>query len=429
MSKKNISVRLATTAVPVVVFAMSAAACGSAAAKSAQASGTLRFVTQATQAGAFGAVIKSFEKAYPKVTVKVQTVPPSATYSQALLADIQSGNAPDVFSTEGGEALQNSASVIPLGKAGKILDLSNQSWASTVAKDLPKSADSMYYVGKKLYAYPLYGALDSLIYNETKMQQLGLSMPTTWSQLIAMCSTVKAKGLTSLFAEPGQNPILPAMLAENTVFASHPNWNASRLAGKVTFANTPGWTQAFAKEAQLNSAGCFQPGASAATDQTASQLVAEGQALITVAPSYVISFIAPNAKGTTFVAGPLPAATASSTHAVVSYSAALAVSASSKNKVAAEKFVAFVARPKEEAQLATASGALSYAQLANGKVPSDLAPFGPLLKRHKILPENTDTWPSALTTTDGLYPISQGLLTGQYTPQSAVTLMDQEWDK
>ena len=69
-------------------------------------------------------------------------------------------------------------------------------------------------------------------------------------------------------------------LAIATVYAQDKHWTAQLKAGTVTFGGTPGWRQAFQELADMNSAGCFQPGATRDVAGLAEAEFAQGQGLM-----------------------------------------------------------------------------------------------------------------------------------------------------
>jgi raffinose/stachyose/melibiose transport system substrate-binding protein len=244
-----------------------------------------------------------------------------------------------------------------------------------------------------------------------------------------LCSKIKAAGKIAI-GEPGQAAvILPLESAASTVYASNPAWNQQRAAGQVTFAGTAGWQEALQHVADMNKAGCFQPGAAGTSVPASFQLVGSGQALMFIGPVDALGAIAPLAKGAKFAAFPLPGDTAASTRAMITYSDALAVSSSSSNKAAATKFVDFVASPAEASILAKLTGTVSLPQAASGNLPAQLSAFTPYYKSNKVVSYAPDGWPSGAPLNTAMLPDTSGLFTGQQTPESVLKAMDQQWAK
>ena len=162
----------------------------------------------------------------------------------------------------------------PSGKAGNLGDLSQRAWA----KDVPAAAHDMYFDGAKLYGLPMGLSLVGVVYNTALFQQLGCKCrppSATWSTCAARSRPLaRSHGAR----RPGAGLYAQAPAA-NTVYATNPNWNEDRAAGKVTFAGTPGWQAALQEFTDLNNAGCFQQGASADTIVKAFNLLGSDQAV------------------------------------------------------------------------------------------------------------------------------------------------------
>ena len=155
----------------------------------------------------FEAVAKAFHDANPTVTIEFQAVPSGTTYGQALLTQLQAGTAPDVIYTNGGSGAPEA--LLPLAKAGRLADLSSSAWTSSV----PAAAASLYQVDGKFYGLPLDLNPLGVVYNVDQFTALGLTPPTTFDELLALCQTIKATGKTPI-AVPGQYPrLLGEMLA------------------------------------------------------------------------------------------------------------------------------------------------------------------------------------------------------------------------
>jgi raffinose/stachyose/melibiose transport system substrate-binding protein len=238
---------------------------------------------------------------------------------------------------------------------------------------------------------------------------------------------VKAAGKTPM-ALAGQAPGLYAQApAANTVYAANPNWNEDRAAGKVTFANTPGWQMALQEFQDLNNAGCFQDGASADTVVKAFQLLGNEQAVMFLAPSAAIGGILgvnQNFKAAMF---PVPGPTADSTRAVTEYNDSFSVNAKSPNQDAALKLVDFLAQPDQQKAYAKIQGEISVPDSVAGSVPDLYSSFGPLLQQKKTVTLPSLIWPNPAVGT-ALTPDMQGLLTGQKAIPDVLTDLDTAWN-
>src|SRR5262245_48157921 len=281
--KRGYCLAVALVAGVASLVAATASGATNAGPKPSSLSGEFTFVSHTGTQLAMDTVIKNFNLAYPNIKVNVSYLPPGATFSQPLLARINAGNAPDVYFTNPGVGADVSA--YQLGKAGKLLDLSNRPFV----KRIPPAQRNLFYIGKKVYAEPVFMTASGVSYNTTLFKKYGLTVPTTFGQLLQQCAKAKAAGI-HLMALPGLagNEVMQSIAAPFVYGADH-TWNQRRLEGKVTFASSPGWQKALQRLAQMRDADCFIPGwQSAQTATVASQLVA-GQAVAAMGPSAAIA--------------------------------------------------------------------------------------------------------------------------------------------
>jgi raffinose/stachyose/melibiose transport system substrate-binding protein len=365
-------------------------------------------------------LMADFEKANPNIKVNVQYLP-QATLGQATVTALQAGNAPDVMYTNGGTGQLHS--VFALGKTGYLADLSQRPWA----KDVPAVAHDLFWDGNKLYGLPVAFSLVGVVYNTSQFQQMGLQVPTTFAELVTLCGKIKAAGKIPM-ALAGQAPGLYAQApAANTVYSTNPNWTEERVAGKATFAGTPGWQAALQQFVDLNNAGCFQPGASADTVVKAFNLLGTEEAVMFLAPSAAIGAI--KGVNSNFPAAmfPLPGPTPEATRAVTQYNDSFSVNAKSANLDAAMKLVDFLAQPEQQQAYAKITGVISVPDSVTGKVSEMYSSFGPLLQQKKAVTLPSLVWPTPAVGT-ALTPGMQGLLTSQKSIADVLTDMDNAWN-
>ena len=412
---------IALTVAAVSLVAVTASAASNKAAPS-KLSGDISFVSHTGTQLALDALIKNFNVAYPNVKVNAEYLPPGATFSQPLLARINAGNSPDVYFTNPGIGADVSA--YQLGKAGKLLDLSRRPFV----KRIPPAQKNLFWVGKKVYAEPVFMTASGVSYNTTLFKKYGLTVPATFGQLLQECAKAKAAGVR-LMALPGLagNEVMQSMAAP-FVYGSTPNWNTQRAQGKVTFASSPGWIKALQRLAQMRDADCFMPGwQSAQTATVASQVVA-GQALAAMGPSSAIARYQPLTPQWDWASFPVPGDTRAQTVAMLGYNFSISVSASAKDKPAALAFVDFIGREGQSRLLARLFASASMTQVKRGVLPAVFAPYAPYIKAKRTVPRGTDVWPTA-STFNGLATVMGNFLTGQQSASEALKLLDDTWGK
>jgi raffinose/stachyose/melibiose transport system substrate-binding protein len=370
----------------------------------------------------FQVLIKNFNVAYPNIKINTEYLPPGLTFSQPLLARINGGNAPDVLFTNPGPG--GDVSAYHLGRAGKLLDLSNRPWA----KRLPKAHRGILYVGKKLYAQPVFMTAMGVAYNVTAFRRLGFQVPTTFSQLLRLCGRAKAAGIR-LMAIPGlvgNNVVIAASIP--FVYGSNPNWNVQRARGRVKFASSPGWVKTLNRLIAMRDADCFVQGWQSANTSTQAQQLVAGRAIATMGPSAAIAQYQPLTRGQTWAAFPFPGDKATDARAALGFNFSLSVSATTKNRQVALAFIDFLGREGQSRLMAKMFASLSLVDAATGKVPSALAQYAPLVKADKVVPRPQDVWPTAATF-NNMAAVMGNVLTGQQSPADALKLLDDTWGK
>jgi len=135
--------------------------------------------------------VARFEAAHPNVRVQVQPIANDA-YKAKLEIEMESGTPPDVFFTWGGGKLASKA------RAGLVVDLTDamaeEGWRE---RFLPAALDLCSADGR-IYAAPLDLACVPLWYNEALFRKYGLTPPRGYADLLALCKTLREKGVIPL---------------------------------------------------------------------------------------------------------------------------------------------------------------------------------------------------------------------------------------
>ena len=156
----------------------------------------------------------------------------------------------------------------------------------------------------------------------------------------------------------------------------------------MSFAASPGWHQALQEIVDMNNAGCFEPGVTGTSIQAARAEFGLGQGLMVPGisafkaavdvtnPQFTYSFRRfPNGSGK------------NKPTAVLNLSPSLSVNAhsSAENQAAAQTFVDFIARPKQNALYAKIQGGLTQYEFLKGQIPGFMSDFAPVFKAHEYV--------------------------------------------
>jgi raffinose/stachyose/melibiose transport system substrate-binding protein len=416
--------RLLTAVLAGAVFALGVGASEARPARSDHV--TISLLAQVAGEQAVSTLIPNFERAYPNVTVNPTYVSSFDQAYQLEATQLAAGTGPDVLEVLPG--CGTPISVCVLAKDGYLAPLIDTRWPKRSLK-LVTSA-SKYHQSLVVFE-PSVGFL-GIFTNDDLFKKLGLEVPQTFSQLLAVCQRAKADGTVAMLIAANGSifvPLLAGQIALTTVYARDAHWGKELEEGKVTFEGTPGWHTALQEIVDMNTAGCFEPGAAGLTPPAASTAFAQGQALMYVTGTGFYGAI--EAAGPAFSVSqrPFPGGEdPARTVALLNTGPGFGVNAHSSpaNQAAAVEFVNFIARPEQDALYVKVGGGLSQSQLLEDRVPNYLSSFAPLIKEHDyaINPEqfwwNTDVGNALMT-------YSQGLLTGQETVDDVLNAMDAAW--
>jgi raffinose/stachyose/melibiose transport system substrate-binding protein len=405
--------------------ALALAACGSSSSGDDSGSGggstTLKMTWQAGQEKAVDPVVAAFEKANPTIKVDVQYLPVD-TYGQVVQTRFQSGNGPDLV--WGSPGTGNSNAIGTLQQQGKLLDLSSQSYASSVPKI------TGLYDGSTLYGIPIGVFPVGMMVNMKALKASGTTVPTTFAQLLTQCKTAASHGkaFVSVAGQgAGLGSLFLATLGSQWVLGDNPDWSAQRAAGSTKFADTAGWKTAISRYTAMKDAKCYPAGAAGiGTPQQISQL-SSGKAVTGVVPADALSQIAATVKGGDFKMYPFPGDTVDATRLPISFGQGLAINKASKHTAQAQKFLEYLAQPAGQKLLANGLGALSLADYNAGALTGALAGLKDTISAKHTVSYIALEFPNANVLTVLGNDVT-GLLTGQTSPEAALTNLDKAWD-
>lgn len=197
---------------------------------------TIKYLTQNDSTNVTSAkdLIAAFEKANPKITVKLDTQPGGTQGDNLMKTKLSTGSMDDVFHYNSGSLLQ------ALNPDTQLTDLSDQPWV----KDLTKDFKSVVSTSKGLYGAP-WGTSQggAVLYNKKVYEKLGLSVPTSWSEFMANSEKIKS-------SDPSVAPIIQTygdtwtsqlfVLGDfANVLKQDPKWATKYTANKAKYVNPP----------------------------------------------------------------------------------------------------------------------------------------------------------------------------------------------
>jgi raffinose/stachyose/melibiose transport system substrate-binding protein len=99
---------------------------------------------------------------------------------------------------------------------------------------------------------------------------------------------------------------------------------------------------------------------------------------------------------------------------------------SSGNQVAAQKFIDFIARPKQNALFVQIQGGMTQYQFLHGEVPSLMANESSVVKGRRYVISPVETWWNAQVTL-AMQLNQMGVITGQRSIDDVLNAMDAAW--
>lgn len=146
---------------------------------------------EATKKAGLAEICKAVEAANPGVTFDIQGIEYNQ-YAPLLKTKIAAGDPPDII-------FGRPFSYPELIRAGEIMDLTGQPFLSKVSQF---AVDGVTIDGK-VWGLPIDDDLRCVFYNKDMFAKAGVKVPTTKSELIAICEKFKAAG-TSPYSLPGK---------------------------------------------------------------------------------------------------------------------------------------------------------------------------------------------------------------------------------
>lgn len=389
-------------------------------------SGTVTGIWDASVKASMEPVVEAFEKEYPDVTVDINYQ--GGDIAGLVNTQLQAGTAPDILISFPGGAPGTGASlnVITMASQGRLLDLSDSAWTA----DLPEQwASEVSYEGKT-YAYPGIAQGMGAIYNTTTLDELGLEVPTTLSEVYELCAAAQDAGIYAYAQALGDALGGPQMLSYaqtgTLVYGPDPEANAKTAAGELDFAKS-GWKDQFEIYKKMFDEGCFGEGALGRSGTQGTEEVAGGKALAVVTVSAALSGIAALSPDDEYLVTPMPATdNAEDTYATALLGYTLAVNAKGKNPEGAKAFLEFLSQPEQIATHAEAFAALPAIPQEGYEPPAALAEFAPYIADGNFTRLPSWTNPEVQPT---LNETLQSLFLGTDTVDSALQKMQEVNDK
>lgn len=209
---------------------------------------TLKYMTLSSdmQWEAEQQILELFEKEYPNIKVETTVVGGVPDFVTVLATKFASGEAPDVFSFQGGSRTFEYAS------SGKLYDLTGQPFMDRCYESDLKLLE--YKDG--VYAMPINVEMSGLFINMDALAQYGdFAPPTCFPELIALLDSLRAAGceypLVCAGKDIGNVSQVDFQYLATVLWYNQPDYYLELLDGRRAFNTDPGIQDMFKKYEQL----------------------------------------------------------------------------------------------------------------------------------------------------------------------------------
>lgn len=281
---------------------------------------------------------------------------PHEGYKPAILIQLAGGNPPDFFTDWAGARAALKAD------NGMLADIGDMWEANDLDSAFPAGMieTAATYNGTK-HELPLNYHVAAMWYSPDVMSAAGVEIPTTWDELKSACETLKGAGVTPFAL--GSKDRWPAQFWFDYILlrTAGAEYRAKLMTGEASYTD-PEVVKTMELWAELASAGCFNEDANAKTYNEAADMVANGDAAMTLMGTWIVGYWTPAENPleplTDYDLFEFPVIDDSVPSAVVGPVDALSVSAGASNLEGAKDLLAFFARPEVQAEWAAGQGAL-----------------------------------------------------------------------
>ncbi|MCT9621557.1 MULTISPECIES: ABC transporter substrate-binding protein [unclassified Curtobacterium] len=236
MSARPLTTRLLAIGGAAVLIGSLAACSSGGSADTGSGGGKVTITYLADNAEATAATAKpliaAFEKANPDITVKFDTKPQGTDGDNLVKTRLSTGEMADVFNYNSGSLMQ------ALNPDNTLVDLSKESWA----KDVDPQFTKVVSTDKGMYGAPFGTSFGgAVLYNKKVYADLGLSVPTTWSDFISNSEKIKDAGIAPIIQTYGDTWTSQLFVLGDfaNITAQQKNWATQYTKHKESYAEQP----------------------------------------------------------------------------------------------------------------------------------------------------------------------------------------------
>ena len=381
---------------------------------------------------------QEFEKAYPGISVSLSTAVNEYTNYAELEKTSVEGGTTDVMATQAINPLPvggTSADLMPeqlWGTSGVYLPLNGSPWISRMkatSRAVETYKGKLYGMNTGAYQYGVY-------YNKAIFAKYHITVPTTYSQFIAVCETLQKDGVTPLYDGLGGGaqgylyfilyPMMQALWLPN---APGHDLNTDLWTGKEKWTS-PYFIQSMEQERQV--AKFLEPNYTGESWTTMPTAFAAGKSAMLLDGSWDLSAVFEANKNIQVGYFPLPGGPNPKLDApILQTDLTWVILSRSKNQAAAKTWLNFFASPKIYGQYVTTTGiSPSFQGTYQSQTEKVLGPkyFGNGVLAGDIFPVLPAGGPFVLQL-NNFWSLQLDMVQGSKTPEQVAQTLEQAWSQ
>ncbi|MEA9984310.1 ABC transporter substrate-binding protein [Subtercola sp. RTI3] len=219
-------------------------------------------------------IADEYAKDHPGFSLNLISTPDRPSYIQKYETLAAANQLPELFDTDATPFAQK------LAKQGKMMD------ATALLKDLgvyddyrPAALNYQRFDDGSLYMVPFEFQLEFFWYNKALFQQAGVQIPTSLDDIPAMCTKLRAAGITPIALDGQDQWPLERYMSYYPFRTAGPDYIQSLKKGDAKLSDSTG-TAAVNWLSTLGTAGCFQDGFSSTGYSDAQASFTSGKAAV-----------------------------------------------------------------------------------------------------------------------------------------------------
>lgn len=174
------------------------------------------------------AAVAALQGTWPGLAVEVE-VSDATEFSTKVSTAMQGGQGPDIITTRAGEGYFR-----PYAEANMFVPLTDK---VPGLANIPTGTLGQVSFGEDILAVPFASQVWVFYYNTRIFEEQGLTPPTTWSEFVSMCETLKGAGITPLFVPAREGWVLSGYV--DCIGATYlgDDYAAQLISGEKTFTD------------------------------------------------------------------------------------------------------------------------------------------------------------------------------------------------